>query len=416
MMVPVNRRCFLKLTPVVSGLAARPLVAASESYPYHGRVPGYKEFRVIDRGRKINKIESFTEGSISVVRIETEDGAEGWGQISTYDADISATVLHRKIAPQVLGRDPADIDAIVDRAVEANYKYPWSYVCRALAGVDTAIWDLYGRIRKQPVVALLGGKGTSHGAYGSSMSRTITPADEGARLKKLKEALGYEAFKIRVGRVNGHNRDQSPGRTEALIPAVRSAVGDEVKLLVDGNSCYTPDRAVAVGRMLEEHDYYQFEEPCPYWELEWTAEVTRELDIPVSGGEQDNDLAQWRRMIRMKAVDVVQPDICYLGGLTRTLRVAQMAEAAGMPCVPHSANLSLVTVFSLHLLGAMPNAAPYVEFSIEADSGIEKEARQLYSPRLLVKDGRVPIPSEPGWGVTIHKGWLEGAKHQESHV
>ena len=108
--------------------------------------------------------------------------------------------------------------------------------------------------------------------------------------------------------------------------------------------------------MLVDHGIRHFEEPCPYWELDWTREVTEALaplDIDVTGGEQDCELATWRRMIDMRAVDVVQPDICYLGGLTRTLRVAAMARAAGLPCTPHAANLSLVTVFTLHMMGAI---------------------------------------------------------------
>lgn len=88
-------------------------------------------------GLRIGSIESFTRGSnLSFVRIRTDDGSEGVGQISTYDADISAMILHRKIARHALGEDPADLDFIVDRCIEANYKYPWSYVCRALSGLD----------------------------------------------------------------------------------------------------------------------------------------------------------------------------------------------------------------------------------------------------------------------------------------
>ena len=89
------------------------------------------------------------------------------------------------------------------------------------------------------------------------------------------------------------------------------------------------------------------------------------LDIAVTGGEQDCDLTVWRRMIEMRAVDVVQPDVLYLGGIARTLRVARMAEAAGLPVTPHSANLGLVTLFTMHLLGAIPNAGRYLELSIE---------------------------------------------------
>jgi L-alanine-DL-glutamate epimerase-like enolase superfamily enzyme len=347
---------------------------------------------------------------LSFVRIEADDGSEGWGQISTFDADLSATILHRKIAPHVLGADPADFDAISDRAIEANYKFPWSYVCRALAGVDTAIWDLLGKRAGKSVCALLGGAPRPVPVYGSSMSRTIRPADEGARLARLRDEKGFRAFKVRVGKVCGHDQDEWPGRTEELLPAVRKAVGDRVVLLADGNSCYTPRRAIEVGRIMEAQGYCHFEEPCPYWELEWTAEVAAALRMPVAGGEQDNDLAQWRRMIRMNAVDIVQPDLCYIGGLTRALRVAMAAHEAGKPCVPHSANLSWVTVFTLHMFGAIPNAGPHVEFTIEASPWAEG----VYDPPLRVVDGKVAIPDGPGWGVKLRREWLEKTERKES--
>ena len=109
-------------------------------------------------------------------------------------------------------------------------------------------------------------------------------------------------------------------------------------------------------------------------------------------------------------VDITQPDICYIGGLTRALRVAKMAEQAGLPCVPHSANHSLVTVFTLHMMGAIPNAGPHVEFSIEPTPW----ARDLYTPVLEAVDGRVMIPDGPGWGVTINLDWLARAERQVS--
>lgn len=361
-------------------------------------------------GLKIQSIETFTKGNLGMVRVQTDDGSDGWGQVSNYDADISVLVLHRKVAGYGLGKDPADLDQIVDLCIEGNYKYPWSYVCRALTGLDTAIWDLLGKREEKTVCELIGGKPGAVPVYGSSMSRTITPKEEAERLVRLRDSSGYKAFKIRVGKVNGRDQDQWPGRTDELIPTVRKAVGDSVNLLVDGNSCYTPKGAIRVGRRLEEHHYCHFEEPCPYWELEWTAQVSEALKIPVAGGEQDNDLAQWQRMIRMRAVDIVQPDICYVGGLTRALRVARMAAEAGLTCVPHSANLSLVTVFTLHMFGAIPNAGDYVEFSIESDEW----TKGLYAPALEVKDGRVAIPSQPGWGVTIDPDWLSSADHQVS--
>ncbi|MDA1192020.1 MAG: mandelate racemase/muconate lactonizing enzyme family protein [Candidatus Poribacteria bacterium] len=359
---------------------------------------------------RVQKIETFSTQSLSIVRVTTDDGREGYGQVAPFNADITATVLHRQIAPHVLGADPLDREGISLRCVERNYKFPWSYVCRALAGVDTALWDIAGKLEGKSVCELLGGTPRPFRVYGSSMRRDITPKDEAERLKRLRGDKGYSAFKIRVGKAVGHDEDQWEGRTEELVPTVRAAIGDDCSLLVDGNSCYTPKRAIEVGKVLADGNVCHFEEPCPYWELEWTAEVAAALELDVAGGEQDNDLAQWARMIRMNAVDVTQPDLCYLGGLTRGLAVAEMAAKAGKPCVPHSANVSMVTLFTLHMMGAIPNAGNYVEFSIEPTSWTDG----LYSRALEVVDGKVAIPDAPGWGVTVNPDWLAKADYQAS--
>jgi len=405
-----NRRDFLKAVAVLGATSSQLLKPEKGRAQSRSRLKSGHKVIGIRKGLKIKSIETFTRGNVSIVRLRTDDGAEGYGQISTYDADISAMIMHRKIVPHALGKDPADIDAIVDRCIEANYKYPWSFVCRALAGLDTALWDLHGKREGKSVCELLGGKPRPIRAYGSSMRRDIKPADEARRLVRLRDTKGFRAFKIRIGKVCGHDQDQWPGRTESLVPAVRKAIGDDVSLLVDANSCYTPAKAIEVGKILEDNNVCHLEEPCPYWELEWTAKVTAALKVPVAGGEQDNDLAQWRRMIRMRAVDIVQPDICYVGGLTRALRVAAMAAKERMSCVPHSANLAMVTVFTLHMLGAISNAGPHLEFSIEP-AGWTKD---IYYPGLEVRDGRVAIPDGPGWGVTVNPSWLAAAKRQIS--
>lgn len=412
----IQRREFLKSAAALAAMSSLPgslarAAAGPAVYPYLGRTDDYAEFRVIEPGLTITRVESWTQGQYGIVRITTNDGREGFGQLSSYEPDITATVLHRLVARHVLGSDPAQIDALVDRVIDANMKFPWTFVCRALAGVDTAIWDLYGKIRGKPVCALLGGKTDPFPVYGSSMRRDISPADEAARLVKLRDERGFKAFKVRLGVPTGHDRDASPGRTENLIPAIRKAVGDDIRLGGDGNSCFTPPKAIEVGRRLEDNRYFWFEEPCPYWELEWTVEVAAALKIDVSGGEQDNDLAQWRRMIRMNAVDILQPDLCYLGGFTRSWRVAKLGQKAGKLVVPHSSHLSLITLFSLHFMAAIPNAGPFVEFSIEEDANA---GEKLYSPALKVADGKVKLPDDPGWGVKINPAWTEKAAYLKS--
>jgi L-alanine-DL-glutamate epimerase-like enolase superfamily enzyme len=245
------------------------------------------------------------------------------------------------------------------------------------------------------------------------MSRSITPDEEVERFTRLRDEKGLDAFKFRISKEAGRNGDAWPGRTEDIIKTVGSGLADSCTLIVDANSGYTPDRAIAVGKMLQDYGISQFEEPCPYWEIEWTAEVTRSLDLKVSGGEQDNDLSRWRRIVSLPSVDIIQPDPLYLGGVVRTVRAARMAAEKGIPCVPHSANLCMVTVFALHIMRAIPNAAPYLEYTIE-EGGINQTARELYSPNLEIVDGALDMPSAPGWGVEFRKEWLDKADYQVS--
>ncbi|MDX1528230.1 MAG: mandelate racemase/muconate lactonizing enzyme family protein, partial [Gammaproteobacteria bacterium] len=268
---------------------------------------------------KIKKIETFSNEFVGFLRVTSDDGAEGWGQVSTYNADITSLIVHRQIAPWALGADALDINRLVDIIPEREHKFPGSYLYRALAGLDTALWDLSGKLEGKSVCELLGGVPRPIRAYASSMKRDIAPADEGERFLRLREQFGFDAFKFRVGAECGRDVDEWPGRTEEIVPAVRNALGDDVALLVDANSGFSPERAIQVGRMLEDYGVEHFEEPCPYWELEQTRQVTQALELDVAGGEQDCEIPTWRRIIELNAVDVIQPDVCYLGGLTRTL-------------------------------------------------------------------------------------------------
>ena len=168
--------------------------------------------------------------------------------------------------------------------------------------------------------------------------------------------------------------------------------------------------------MLEAEGMGHYEEPCPYWKLEETKRVADTLTIDVTGGEQDWDLATWARMIDMRAVDIVQPDVMYMGGLNRTLEVARLAAAAGLPCTPHSANLSLVTICTMHLLGAIPNAGKYLEFSIEGPDYYPWQENLFLGNPFAIDGGCVTIPAAPGWGVEINPAWLAAARYQKSEA
>ena len=150
---------------------------------------------------KIVSLETFSTRNLSFVRLVTDDGVEGWGQTAPFNADITAQVFHRQVAPHALGADPDDLEDLLDRIIEAEYKFPGSYVCRAMCGLDTAVWDLRGKLAGKSVCALLGGQPRPFIVYGSSMRRDITPQDEAARLAALRDRYGFQAFKIRIGKV-----------------------------------------------------------------------------------------------------------------------------------------------------------------------------------------------------------------------
>jgi L-alanine-DL-glutamate epimerase-like enolase superfamily enzyme len=148
--------------------------------------------------------------------------------------------------------------------------------------------------------------------------------------------------------------------------------------------------------------------------LEQTAEVTRALSIDVAGGEQDWDLQQWKRIIAMRAVDIIQPDILYLGGMTRSMEVARMGHTAGLPCTPHAANLSLVTLFTMHLLRAVPNPGRYLEFSIEGDDYYPWQRGLFQNDPYTITDGQAMVSEAPGWGIEINPEWLAKSTYKFS--
>ena len=360
---------------------------------------------------KITKLETFGNEFVTFTRVTTETGATGWGQLSTYNADITAQVFHRQVARHAIGTDIADMEDTLQRIAEREHKYPGSYLRRAQTGLDTAVWDLRGKLAGKPVVSLLGGTPGKLRAYASSMKRDITPEDEAARFVRLRDEKGFTAFKWRVGAECGRDIDEWPGRTEAVVPVVSRALGDGIDKLVDGNSCYSPRRAIEVGQILQDNGIGHFEEPCPYWEYDQTAEVRAALDIDVAGGEQDCELSSWQLMIEHRSVDILQPDVMYMGGISNTLKVCEMGRKAGLPITPHAANLSLVTMCTMHLLKAIPNAGKYLEFSIEGLDYYPWQDGLFLNDPYRIEDGHAVVPDAPGWGVEIDPAFLDRATY-----
>jgi len=365
---------------------------------------------------KITKLESFTKPFVSFVKTTLEDGSEGYGQMSTYHADITAQIFHKQVAPWVLGKSWLDFNDLANLVLEKEHKFPGSYLLRAIAGLDTSLWDLKGKLKGKPVTALIGGNAGDLKVYGSSMKRDITAVDEADRFKRLFYEKGIDAFKFRIGAECGRGLDEWEGRTEEIVKTINKSLDNSVKKLVDANSCFSSAQAIEIGKLLEDNNVSHFEEPCPYWEPEQTKEVTNTLSIDVTGGEQDCDLRIWRNMVERKIVNIFQPDVMYLGGLTRTLQVAKIIEKGGFICTPHAANLSLVTICTMHLLKAIPNAGPYLELSIEGEDYYPWQQDLFLDNPFAIENGCVTVSEKPGWGVNINPDWINSAEYQVSEI
>jgi L-alanine-DL-glutamate epimerase-like enolase superfamily enzyme len=318
----------------------------------------------------IQKLETFTNEYVGFVRVTTDTGDQGWGQVSTYQADITCEIFHRQVARHALGTDAIDFADTLQRINEKEHKFPGSYLRRATTGLDTALFDLRGKLEGKPIVSLLGGRPGKLRAYASSMKRDITPEDEARRFLALKDKFGFTAFKWRVGAECGRDQDEWPDRTEAIVPLVSRALGDGIDKLVDANSCYSPKRAIEVGRLLESEGIGHYEEPCPYWEFAQTKEVREALDLDVTGGEQDCEFTAWERMIEMKAVDII--------------------------------------------LKAIGNPGKYLELSIEGLDYYPWQDGLFVEDPYKVEDGHVTVTDRPGWGVEINPKWLDQAQYKVS--
>jgi L-alanine-DL-glutamate epimerase-like enolase superfamily enzyme len=363
---------------------------------------------------RITRIESYSNEHVAVVRVRADSGAEGIGQTAPFYPEITVDVLHKMVAPPFLGANPWDVNALTEACLLKNYKFTGTFLYRALCGVETALWDLMGQVTGQPVYRLLGGKVRDRiPVYASSMARDTTPEQEVRRVTETAGRYGFRSAKIKIGGRMGGSGEAIPGRSERLIPFMREALGDDFGLIADANGSYTAHEAIRSGRLLQYYNYSFFEEPCNFMDLDSTAQVSAALDIPVAGGEQDNSLYTFDRMIRQRIVGIVQPDIGYIGGVGRARRVAELAALAGIPCTPHCSNPSMLQVFTAHLVAAMPACYQPQEYRLD---GQDHWAHRVYEPHLRIVDGMLHVPEAPGWGIRLLPEFIRQAASRVSRL
>ncbi|MGC9394024.1 MAG: mandelate racemase/muconate lactonizing enzyme family protein [Anaerolineae bacterium] len=354
---------------------------------------------------EIASIEALRYRGRQLVRVRSTDGAEGivmaHGRI-----EYLWPILQQLIAPYFNGKDARDLEALVDGVYtyKSAYKLAGIALWSPVAYVELALWDMLGKLAGKPVCELLGPVlRRDIPIYLSSSRRNTTPEEEMAWLQARLAETGADAVKLKIGGRMSANADAMPGRTARLIPLARKTFGDAITIYVDANSSYDAAHAIEVGVLLADYGVAFFEEPCPWQDYWQTKQVADALEMPVAGGEQDSSLALFDWMIRERVVDVVQTDVMYNGGLIRLLRVAAMAEAAGMPIMPHSPKAGAEAAPVLHFAAVTPNLGPYQEYH-----GAAVAPAPWYKPDFAIHDGAVAVPTGPGLGIAYDPAvWRE---------
>src|SRR5215218_6514809 len=311
-----------------------------------------------------------------LVELGTDDGEVGIGESAIYGgpASVVETMIHDELAPRILGEDPTRPEWLWQVMMGRSHQHGDGGVLpAAVSGLDIAIWDLLGRKSGLPLYRLLGGYRDEVQAYASA---------------------GFYA--------EGKDAEGLTDEARRRVDAVRKAIGDDVHLMVDANNAWTKPTALVAGREFERLGVHWFEEPVPTDDREGGAALAAVIDVPIAGYETRTGLAGFRDLIADRAVDIVQPDVIWSGGITACRRIAALAAAAGLPCVPHVFSTAVSLAANLHFIASIPNS-----YLLELDQNPNALRTELLDrPITPDKQGVVAVPNGPGLGVHLDRETL----------
>ena len=357
----------------------------------------------------MDRLELLRSGDNFLCRVISRDGAEGLSVSNNAQMRSLYPIFNNRLQPFFPGRDARDWEQLLDEVYvyDSNYKLQNLALWVPLATIEFAVLDMLGKIAGKPIGELIGT--VIHpeiAVYQANNHRGKTAEESLELIRQNVVETGARALKFKVGGRMSRNADFPPGRTEKLIPMVRQAFGADMVIYADSNGSYDTQEAIRIGRMMEEYRYDFFEEPVPFDWYEETREVSRNLTVPVAGGEQEPSIHNFRWLIGHGALDVVQPDIFYFGGMIRSMKVARMAATMGIPCTPHISGSGLGYLYMMHFVSAVPNAGPFHEFK-----GFNREIPlECPTSPLTSENGVVRVPSGPGLGVDFDPSFIQ--RHQ----
>jgi L-alanine-DL-glutamate epimerase-like enolase superfamily enzyme len=356
---------------------------------------------------RVESVELLKAGKHFLVRARAE-GLTGYSEAHSSVMNAAWPILAKRVAPHFVGKDARDLENTFHEAYLAGSNYKWQGLpfWVSMAAVEIAILDLLGKAANQPLGELLG-KVTQRkiAVYRASGNRGNSPQAEIAYLEKIVAETGARAIKFRLG-ARMRFDDASTKRDLALIPLTRKTFGEGMTICADANGSYDVPMALRIGKVMEEHRLRFFEEPVPFDYYDETREIAAKLQIPVALGEQEASLRGFRRIIEQRIAKVVQPDLMYFGGLLRSVKVARMAQAAGLECTPHMSGGGLGYLYVAHFASCVPNAGPHQEYKGEEDTLPVRSA----TSSLTSENGMLTVPTGPGLGVDFENDFLKQAE------
>jgi L-alanine-DL-glutamate epimerase-like enolase superfamily enzyme len=345
-----------------------------------------------------------------VVRIHTDEGITGIGEVDSSPELVQALVqapsshaVATSLRDALIGEDPLDVERLWHKMYRGLIYFGRRGIAvHAISGLDIALWDIKGKALGKPVFELLGTPRRDRVRAYASRLMPDTTEETAEAVTELREQ-GFTAVKLGWG-----PQGKDPTHDVALAAAAKEAAGDGVEIMIDSGLGYVADAktAIEVAREFEQIGIYWMEEPFEPDEYEAYAELADAVDIRVTAGEQDATWWGFRELIDRAHVDLVQPDVTRCGGITETLRIAELAHAQGKETVPHAWKSGIIKAASLHCNAVMPDGI-WQEYCV-ADTPI---AKTLTVQRLPIDaDGCVAVPTAPGLGVDLDEDVLQSLR------
>lgn len=344
-----------------------------------------------------------------ICRVRTKNGAEGISVGNNMQLVSLYPIFVNRLQPFFIGKDARKIESLLEEVYvhKSNYKLQNLALWVPLATIEFAILDLLGRIAEKSIGELIGEIHNPEVAvYRANNYRGRSAQESIDRIVKNVEETKAKALKFKVGGRMSHDADYPAERSEELIPLIRKTFGNDMVIYADSNGSYSVNEAIRIGKLIEEQKFDFYEEPVPFDWYEETKEVADALKVPIAGGEQEPSMHNFRWLIGNDAVDIVQPDMFYFGGMIRSMKVANMANEVNRKCVPHISGSGLGYLYMMHFVSAIPNAGPYHEFKgFNTEIPFECSTSSLQS-----EDGVVTVPTGSGMGLDIDPDYI--AKHK----